>query len=65
MNVNSALAAINSSNGLKQMVGIAMLDKASNLQSAQANIMLQDFKNAQSSVQAPHPYLGKQLDVSV
>lgn len=57
MQVNSALNAAASGDALKQAIGIAMLNKIKDTETAQAVTMLQDFAAAQ------HPYLGKNLDI--
>ncbi|MFE5323879.1 YjfB family protein [Paenibacillus sp. NPDC056579] len=59
MEVNSLLNAINSGNALKQAVGIAVLKKQQDVQTAAAVSLIQGM------VQAPHPNLGKSLDVKV
>ncbi|QRG67305.1 putative motility protein [Brevibacillus choshinensis] len=50
---------------LQQTVGLSMLKMTQATQAAGAMVMLQDFANAQVSAQAPHPTLGKQIDISV
>lgn len=50
---------------LQQTVGLSMLKMAQATQAAGAMVMLQDFTNAQAATQAPHPTLGKQIDISV
>jgi hypothetical protein len=59
MEINRALAAAASGDMLKQTVGVAMLSKAKDMQTAQAATLLQDFAAAQ------HPNLGKSLDIKV
>lgn len=59
MEVNSLLSAINSGDALKQAVGIAVLKKAQNVQTAAAVSLIQGLTQAQ------HPNLGKNLDVKI
>ncbi|WNR46472.1 putative motility protein [Paenibacillus roseipurpureus] len=66
MNVNSALTAINSTDGLKQAVGIQMLKKTSDTQTDLTTTLIQDFANNQAQVTAPAaPHLGANLDIRV
>lgn len=57
MQVNAALNAAAGRDALKQAVGIALLGKLKDMQTAQTATLLQDFAAAQ------HPYLGKSLDI--
>jgi hypothetical protein len=57
--INSALAAVSSADGLKQAVGLALLSKVQDTQAAQTAVLLQDFAAAQ------HPNLGKTLDIKI
>ncbi|MGG1664397.1 putative motility protein [Brevibacillus sp. NRS-1366] len=50
---------------LQQTVSLSMLKMSQATAAAGAMVMLQDFANAQASTQAPHPTLGKQIDLSV
>ncbi|MGD8190272.1 putative motility protein [Brevibacillus ginsengisoli] len=51
---------------LQQTVSLSVLQMAQATQAAQATVMLNDFAKAQASVQAaPHPTLGKNLDISI
>lgn len=59
MEVNAALSAVNSGDLLKQTIGIALLNKVQDIQTAQAATLIQDFAAAQ------HPHLGKRLDIRV
>ncbi|TDF96239.1 YjfB family protein [Paenibacillus piri] len=59
MEINNALSAASSGDALKQAVGIALLSKVKDTQTAQAVTLLQDFAAAQ------HPYLGKTLDIKI
>ena len=64
MELSSMMAAQVSQ--LQQTVSLSMMQMAQATQAAQATVMLDDFSKAQASVQAaPHPTLGKLVDVSV
>ncbi len=64
MNVSGALQAANSGNGLKQAVGVAVLDKALNAEAAQMEKLLSGFEKNQAAIkQASHPHLGTLLDI--
>lgn len=64
MELSSMMAAQVSQ--LQQTVSLGVMQLAQATQAAQATVMLNDFAKAQASVQAaPHPSLGKVLDVSV
>jgi hypothetical protein len=62
--MNSTMSAVNSPDMLKETVGIKLLNSAQNMQTSQATVLLQDFSNNQMQMkQAPHPVLGKTLDI--
>ncbi len=64
MELSSMMAAQVSQ--LQQTVSLSVMKMAQATGAAQATVMLNDFTKAQASVQAaPHPTLGKILDVSV
>jgi hypothetical protein len=61
MDISNALSAASSGDALKQAVGLALLNKVQDAQAAQTATLLQDF----AASQAPHPYLGKNLDIKL
>jgi hypothetical protein len=64
--MNSIVSAVNSPDTLKEAVGIKLLNSVQNMQTSQATALLQDFSNTQMQTkQAPHPFLGKTLDIHV
>nr|WP_246362113.1 YjfB family protein [Paenibacillus alba] len=66
VNINSVLTAINGGDSLKQAVGIQLLSKANDLQSATASTLIQDFAKAQQQVTASAaPHLGGNLDIRI
>jgi hypothetical protein len=66
MNINGALSAIGSGDALKQAVGISLLSKVKDTESAQAATLLQDFSNAQKQMAASvAPYLGQTIDIRI
>lgn len=63
MDINSLMSA--QLGQLQQTVGMSIMKMAQASQAAGATVMLDDFSNAQATVQASHPSLGKHLDVSI
>lgn len=63
MEVTSLINAITGGDGLQQAVGVTLLNKVQDTQAAESAVMLQDFAAAQP--QAPHPVLGKTLDIKI
>ncbi|RNB71717.1 polyribonucleotide nucleotidyltransferase [Brevibacillus panacihumi] len=68
MNMNSIMGA--QLNQLQHTVNLSMLKMIQNTQAAAATTMIQDFTQAQQSIQqatqaAPHPSLGKVIDMKV
>ncbi|UJF35166.1 putative motility protein [Paenibacillus hexagrammi] len=66
MSVNAMLSAIGSGDAVKQAVGIKLLSKTNDAQTAQANVMLQDFAKSQQKISAAAsatPHLGQNIDV--
>ncbi|MCZ8512578.1 YjfB family protein [Paenibacillus filicis] len=59
MEISQVMNAVNGGDSLKQAVGIALLSKIKDSQASMAAVMLSDF----AAAQAPHPYLGKSLDL--
>jgi hypothetical protein len=57
---NSLLSSGSGPDALKAAIGIKLLNSVQDIQAAQVNTLLQGFSN---SNQAPHPYLGKSLDI--
>jgi hypothetical protein len=61
MDVSSNLmSAVSGPDALKAAIGIKLLSSVQDIQAAQVNTLLQAFSE---SNQAPHPYLGKSLDL--
>lgn len=50
---------------LTQTLNIGLLKNSLSTQAAQATVMLEDFAQAQRTAQAPHPTLGRHLDLKV
>jgi hypothetical protein len=66
MNVNTSLTAVNSGDALQQSVGISLLGKAMDSESALAGKLLQDFAENQQQIAASvAPHLGRNLDIRV
>lgn len=67
MNALSAYQAASSVTALKQSIGVDMLSVVKNVQISQTSTVLNDFTNAQTQLRdvGRHPFLGKQLNVSI
>jgi hypothetical protein len=69
VNVNSALSAISSGDTLQQAVGLQLLRKANDTQTAAASTLIQDFAVSQQQVNAiaasAAPHLGGNIDISI
>jgi hypothetical protein len=63
MNISSIMAKQVSE--LQHTLNLSLLKGQMATQAAQATVMLEDFAKTQQSVQAPHPTLGKQIDIRV
>ncbi|RAK21097.1 hypothetical protein B0I26_10349 [Anoxybacillus vitaminiphilus] len=63
MNISSMMAKQVSE--LQHTLNLSLLKNQMATQAAQATVMLEDFAKAQHTAQAPHPTLGKQLDIRV
>ncbi|MEJ8544079.1 polyribonucleotide nucleotidyltransferase [Brevibacillus borstelensis] len=68
MDINSIMGAQLAQ--LKHTVSLSVMKMAQNTMAAGATAMIEDFANAQQSVQqaaqaAPHPTAGKTIDISV
>ncbi|MFM1651292.1 polyribonucleotide nucleotidyltransferase [Brevibacillus sp. B_LB10_24] len=50
---------------LQHTVSLGVMKMLQATQIAQATVMIEDMGKMQAAVEAPHPTLGKQLDVSV
>jgi hypothetical protein len=57
---NNLITAASGTDALKAAIGIKLLSNVQDIQTAQVAALLQDFSNAQP---APHPHLGKTLDI--
>jgi hypothetical protein len=57
---NSVYSAASGTDALKASIGIKLLSNVQDIQTAQAATLLEDFTNSQP---APHPHLGKTLDI--
>jgi hypothetical protein len=57
---NSVYSAASGSDAQRAAVGMKLLSNVKDIQTAQAASLLQDFASSQP---APHPYLGKTLDI--
>ncbi|WP_139491170.1 putative motility protein [Brevibacillus dissolubilis] len=62
MDISSLMSANLAS--LRQTVSLSILSMSQSTQAAQAAVMLDDFSKAQATM-APHPNLGRSLDISV
>ncbi|TXK85831.1 putative motility protein [Paenibacillus sp. N3.4] len=66
MNINGVLTAMNGGDALKQAVGVQLLSKVNDLQTAAASTLMQDFAKSQQQVTAPAaPHLGGNIDIRV
>ncbi|WP_171686175.1 putative motility protein [Paenibacillus planticolens] len=67
MNISSSVFnAISGGDALKQAVGIQLLSKVSDMQSASASTLVQDFAKSQQLVTASAaPHLGSNLDIRI
>ncbi|GEC91877.1 MULTISPECIES: polyribonucleotide nucleotidyltransferase [Brevibacillus] len=63
MDINSIMSGQLSQ--LQHTVSLSIMNMAQASQAAGATVMLDDFSKAQATVQASHPTLGKQIDISV
>jgi hypothetical protein len=57
---SSLLSAVSGADALKSAVGLKLLGSVKDIQAGQVNVLLQAISD---SNQAPHPYLGKSLDI--
>lgn len=64
---DAILNSVNSTDGLKQAVGLNLFHKVKDTQEMNAAVMLQDFTSNQRKVleTSVQPHLGQSIDVSV
>jgi hypothetical protein len=64
MDVSAALSAVGSVDALKQAVGLSLLRKGMDAQSAQTATMIQEFTNSQKQIAVSvTPHLGQHVDI--